>query len=156
LSSGTIRYHRVGTTLALVCGKRDPTNDEWTAWCDVYADAVTEHGVRRLFVVSASGGPNARQRKQIVAKLVQRAGAAVEEISTAACGNSAAVRIVTAAFGWLAGVPRMKSFRDDERERALVYLKVPAEQHAEILTAVKRLEAELAGAASGLSSDDAQ
>jgi hypothetical protein len=151
-----IRYQRFGSTLALVCGKRDPSNDEWTVWCDFYATAVEQHGVRRLFVVSASGGPNARQRKQIVATLVQRVARVVDEISTAACGNSPAVRIVTAAFGWMSGVRRIKTFRGEDRDRALAYLGVPEEQRPEILAAVERLEAELAGTASQVSREDAR
>jgi hypothetical protein len=142
--------------LILVCGKRDPTNEEWTAWCEFYAAAVERDGVRRLFVVSAGGGPNARQRKQVISAVLQRVGPVVEELATAACGNSPMVRIVTAAFGWLAGVPRMKSFRADERERALDFLNAPAAQRAEILAVARRLESEVAGAPSRLSGDDAQ
>jgi hypothetical protein len=151
-----IRYQRVGTTIILVCGKRDPSNEQWSAWCDAYANAVEHHAVRRLFVVSAGGGPNARQRKEVVATLMQRVGAVVEELSTAACGNSPAVRIVTAALGWMTGVHRMRSFSGDDRDRALVYLGVPEEQRPEILGTAKRLEAELARTSSRMSGDDAQ
>src|SRR5688572_139631 len=103
----TIRYQRFETTLLLVCGKRDPSNEEWRAWCDVYATAIDEHRVRRLLVVSAGGGPNAMQRKQMVAAIAQRS-ASMEDLSTAACGNSPVVRVVTAALGWMTGMHRIK------------------------------------------------
>ena len=131
--------------MVLVCGRRDPSAEDWTVWSEAYSNATVEYGVRKLFVVSAGGGPNARQRKQVVSAVLAKLGTAAEEIATAACGDSAAVRIVTAAIGWLSGAQRLKSFRSSERERALAYLDVPEELRPELLRAAKRFEAELAG-----------
>jgi hypothetical protein len=152
--ASTVRFGRVGGTIVLVCGQPDPSNEDWTIWSNYYANTVLEHGTRRLFVVSAGGGPNARQRKEVISTLVRNLGADVaEQLATAACGSSTSVRIVTAALGWLAGVHRMKAFRNDERERALEYLKVPREQRPEVLRLAKRFEAELAG--TGILASDA-
>jgi hypothetical protein len=139
----TIRFARFDTTLLLVCGRRDPSPRDWALWTEAYADAAAAHDVRRLFVVSAGGGPDARQRKQVIAALASRLGSSAEEIATAACGNAPSVRIITAAVGWLSGAHRLRSFRGDERVRALTYLKVPDHLHREILRAAERFEAEL-------------
>lgn len=150
----TIRFGRVGETAVLVCGRRAPSNDDWTAWSEYYAAVGLNHRVRRLFVVSAGGGPNARQRAEVIAKLAQTLGSsAAEEIYTAACGASASVRIISAALAWLSGARHMKVFGDDERERALEYLNVPSTQRAELLLLAKRFESELAEKRSGVAQD---
>jgi hypothetical protein len=133
----------VDTTIILVLDRRNPSPREWSTWVEAYCGAVLEHGVRRLLVVSRGGGPNARQRKELIAGVVTAVGAAAEDISTAVCGSSPIVRAITAAFGWLSGAPRMKSFGSEARREALAFLKVPELAHPEILATVRHFQAEL-------------
>ena len=83
--------------MVLVLDRRDPTPEDWSTWIEAYSTAGVEHGVRGLLVVSKGGGPNARQRKELIAGVVARLGAAAEEYTTAVCGNSPIVRGITAA-----------------------------------------------------------
>ena len=129
--------------MVLVLDRRDPIPEDWSTWVETYSAAGVEHGVRRLLVVSSGGGPNARQRKELVTRVVARLGHVAEEYTTAVCGNSPIVRSITAAIGWLSGAHGMRSFADERRDEALAFLKVPALLRPEILATVKRFEAEL-------------
>lgn len=139
----TLRFARVGRLMLLVHGQRAPSPEGWSAWVEAFANAAAEHGVRALLVVSQGGGPNARQRKEVVEALVVRLGAAVDEMATAVCGSAPTVRAITAAIGWLSGAPRMRSFASDAQHQALEYLKVPKVKRPEILLVTQKLEAEL-------------
>jgi hypothetical protein len=141
-----IRYQRFERTLVLVCGTRDPSNDEWAAFCGAVSGVLERGDDCRLLILSAGGGPNARQRKQLVTTLAERRSTAVGELRAATCGNAPVVRAVAATLGWMAGVHCIKSFRGEERDRALVYLGVAEEQRPALLAAAKRLEADLAAA----------
>ena len=129
----------------LVCGEQNPSDDDWTEWIDAYENGAVEHGVRTLLVLSRGGGPNARQRKQLVARMVAGVNDAVEELRTAVCGDAAAVRAITNAIGWLSGTPHMKSFGYEARQKALQYLGASEEYWPEIIGTVKRLELDLNG-----------
>lgn len=61
---------RAGLTLVLVHDERNPSDTEWTQWVRFFATAARRESVRRLFVVSRGGGPNRRQRMEVVDALV--------------------------------------------------------------------------------------
>lgn len=132
-------------TMLLVFARQDPSAADWSVWVDAYREAAMTEGVRGLFVVSRRGGPNARQRKEVVAALMQSLDFEARQLRTAVCGNSALVRAVTAASGWLigAGSQHMKSFKDEQRHEALDCLRVPRAQQPELLEAVRGFEREL-------------
>jgi hypothetical protein len=127
----------------LVHANRNPSAADWSTWTEAYAEGAALHSVRALLVVSGGGGPNGRQRSQVIARVIGRVGAAAEGMRTAVCGDSAMVRAITTAIGWLTAAPHLKSFRHAEREEALEFLRVPARDRTEILSSVQRLEDEL-------------
>jgi hypothetical protein len=141
----TLRFGRIETTMLLVCGEQNPSDEDWSEWIDAYTNAAVEDGVRNLLVLSRGGGPNARQRKQLIATMVNGVNDEVDRFRTAVCGDAAAVRVITSAIGWLSGAPHMKSFGYEEREKALRYLGTPEEDWRDVIATVKRLELDLDG-----------
>jgi hypothetical protein len=139
-----LRFGRVNTTLVLVCSERGPSDDDWSTWCRAYSEAAIEHRAILLFVVSRGGGPNARQRKEVIATLMEKAfDLGRDGFRTAVCGTSPVVRAITVAIGWLSGAPNMRNFGYEQREEALDYLRVPESDRPEVLQMARRLEQEL-------------
>lgn len=133
----TLRFARFHTTLLLVCGSQAPSAADWTVWSQAYARAAAEHGVRRLLVVSAGRGPDARQRSEVIAVLMGRIGRDIEQMRTAVCGDTRLVCAVNMAFAWMSGVT-LRAFAYEERQAALEYLAVPEIQRAQMLLTAKR------------------
>lgn len=138
--ANTLRYGRQGALLFLTVGARDPSDQEWDQWVQVYSNATVEHDVRALLVVSRGGGPNTRQQCQLRTALFERLGREGANIRTAVCGNRPSVHLITRAIGWLMSIPHLRSFRDDERAQALRFLGVPEADHPRILHAVRNCE----------------
>ena len=129
-----LRYTRVGTTMVLVHDERDPTDEDWAEYVEVYREGAFEHGVSKLLVISAGGGPNARQRRAVLTALAGKEGT----IRTAICSSSAMARGITTAIGWMTPA-QLRSFGYEDRHAALDYLEVPAAKHADILQKVRAL-----------------
>lgn len=132
----TLRFARFDTILLLVCGSEALSASDWSVWSQAYARAAAEHGVRRLFVVSAGRGPNARQRSEVISALMARIGRDIGKIRTAVCGDTRFVRAVNMAIAWMAGIT-LRGFGYEERQAALQYLAVPEIQRAQILLAAE-------------------
>ena len=143
-SVSTLRFGRVNRTMLLVHNERNPSAPDWSAWVEAYAQGALEFGVRALVVVSGGGGPNARQRTELMSTLIGRLErASAEEFRTAVCSDSVLARTITKAIGWLSGTPHLRSFGFGQRMEALEFLRVPEPERSEILRALSHFEGEL-------------
>lgn len=90
----------------------------------------------RAVVISLGGGPSAKQRKQ----LMDVSGGRAAKIPCAIMTESAVVRGITTAISWF--VPEVRSFRLDELEEALAYLRITTPV-AEVKKVIDELRLEL-------------
>jgi len=144
MTTATLRYELVGTTMVLAHTQRDPSAREWSAWLQELAAAIRAHGVRAAFVVTRGGGPNGVQRAEAIRVLTEALGDAVAEMKVAVCSDSPIARGITTALLWTSRHSGLKMFAYDERPEALAFLGVPEEQRFDILSLAERFEAELA------------
>jgi hypothetical protein len=137
-------FSRFYTTQVLVHGRGDPTNAEWSSWVRVYAAAVAEHDARDLLFVTDGGGPNAKQRHELISALYKSLGDCAELVRTAVCTDSQSARGIALAIGWQAAPAHLRLFGAADLQGALSFLGVLPSGHADILLGVKRLRTELA------------
>jgi hypothetical protein len=90
--------------------------------------------VRVLLVHSGRGGPNAKQRAQIIAAY-QGSG-----VGTAVCASSALARGITTAIGWLYGTNLMRSFPSEQLRQAMDHLNIPSSRQLRIREVVSALD----------------
>jgi hypothetical protein len=139
-----LRFSRFYTTQVLVHARGDPTNAEWSSWVRAYAGAAAEHDARELLFVTDGGGPNAKQRHELIAALYKSLGDCAELVRTAFCTDSPSARGIALAIGWQAAPAHFRLFGAAELPGALAFLGVLPGGHADILLAVKRFRGELA------------
>lgn len=129
--------------MVLVCDHREPSAADWSTWVHSYVEGAVAHGSRALFVVSSGGGPNARQRQEVLAALSTNLGRSAASIKTAVCTDSVVARGIGKALAWMVGERALQSFGFDERAEALAFLGVPMQQRAKIALTARRFEREL-------------
>src|SRR5258708_2854567 len=79
--------------LLLIHNKTDPSGEEWSAYCAaIRGYQRSDDPVSNLLVVSEGGGPNARQRREVIESFQPR------QAPTAVCANSAIARGITTAI----------------------------------------------------------
>ena len=143
MTTATLRFDRVGTTMVLSHTEREPSAQEWSAWLRAMTAAIRAHGVRGAFVVTRGGGPNGLQRAEAIRLLTIALGDDVPQMKVAVCSDSPIARGITTALLWLTQHSGLKMFGYDDRVEALTFLGVPQEQRPEILSLAERFEAEL-------------
>jgi len=131
----TLRFLRVDDVMCLIHDERDPAPEDWRVYVAALATALAEHGVRKLLVVSAGGGPNAAQRKLLVDAIVPALGGDIRALKTAVCTSSPLARGITVALGWLSSAS-LTGFGYDERRQALDFLAVAVSRQRVVLLAV--------------------
>lgn len=89
------------------------------------------------------GGPNAAQRKQVIAAIVGALGAEADFFRTAICTDSAVARFITGAMGWLYAISNMKMFTAGQEREAHHFLGLERDRHAPIIAAIPRMQEEL-------------
>lgn len=139
-----LRFSRFCTTQVLVHGRGNPTNAEWSSWVRAYAAAAVEHGARELLFVTDGGGPNAKQRHELIAALYKSLGDSAELVRTAFCTDSPSARGIARAIGWQGAPAHFRLFGAAELDDALAFLGVLLGGRADVLFAVKRFRGELA------------
>jgi hypothetical protein len=139
-----LRFSRFYTTQVLVHGRGDPTNAEWSSWVRAYTAGAVEHGARELLFVTDGGGPNAKQRHELIAALYKSLGDSAELVRTAFCTDSPAARGIALAIGWQGAPAHFRLFGTAELQAALAFLGVLPSGRADVLLVVKRFRTELA------------
>lgn len=117
-------------TMILVCGVAPPSDQDWGQLASVMGKNLHD----RALVLSLGGGPSAKQRKQLMDASHGRAA----QIPCAILTDSVMVRGITTAISWF--VPEVRSFRPEEIEPALQYLRVttPASEVRKVIDELKR------------------
>lgn len=109
----TMWFDRVGELHILVHGTAPPAPGEWLEHVARYRSDLTANNAPKAFlVVSAGGGPNSTQRKQVVAVAPEK-----DDMPVIICSSSAIARGITTALRWISKVPYY-SFEYDEIEAA--------------------------------------
>ena len=119
-------------TAIVVVGAAPPSDADWTHLADMMAKNLHDRAV----VLSLGGGPSAKQRKQ----LMDASGGRAANIPCAILTESVMVRGITTAISWF--VPEVRSFRPDELEAALGYLKITTPP-ADVRKVIEELRLEL-------------
>lgn len=145
MTTTTLLFERVGLLALLVHDERDPSAADWSQWVQFYATATREHNVRDLLVLSRGGGPNSRQRTEVVNALVGCLGPGAMRLRTAVCTDSRLARGITTAIGWLYPMRHLRSFGHDQEQRnlALDFLQVAPGLRPAVLSTAERMEHEL-------------
>jgi len=127
-------FVKEGDLLILVHNKTNPTPEAWAAYCQAIKTYLASgDAVRVLLVVSEAGGPNAKQRREVI-----EAFGSTQPL-TAVCSNSALARGITTAIAWL--FPKlMMSYRYEDVVAALDGLGVPRDKHVGITARVIELQ----------------
>jgi hypothetical protein len=144
-TTSTLRFTRLEGLMCLIHDDRQPSMEDWKVYVQALVEAVSEHAVRRLLVVSRGGGPNAAQRKLLVRDIVPALGGEAWALRTAVCTSSPLARGITVALGWIS-TGNLTGFGYDERRRALEFLEIPIDRHAAVLAEIKAQIGRLEGA----------
>jgi hypothetical protein len=109
----TMWFDRVGELHILVHGTATPAAGEWLEHVARYrSDLAANNPPKAFLVVSAGGGPNSMQRKQVIAVAPEK-----DDMPVVICSSSAMARGITTALRWISKVPYY-SFEYDEIEPA--------------------------------------
>jgi len=169
----TLTFGAVAGVFVLVHSKEAPTDPEWEAWMNFWAEQTyRQAGRMRQLVVTAGGAPTAAQRQRMAERFrveqsrwvelwASRGSHPPEQARVAVVTESLFVRGVVNALealrrdGWFvgkvyralvhpgAGAPGYRAFSATEMARALGWLDVPAETGVELLRNVEELRTEL-------------
>lgn len=89
--SKTMAYKVVEDVLVVVHTRNPPADEEWTPFVQIHGLSTTE----RCLVLTLGGGPNSRQRSQLVNELRER------PVPTTVLTDSVVVRGIVTALSWL-------------------------------------------------------
>ncbi len=130
-----LRAERLGADLFVVVhGHAPPSDLEWDPFCELMSRAP----VRAVFVLSAGGGPNATQRKRLLAVCERQA----EVPRVAVLSASGLVRTIAAAFCLFSSMP-VELHPPHELDAALDHLGIRGSDREAVLEASVRLAREL-------------
>jgi hypothetical protein len=131
---GNMAFAREGQLMLLVHNKINPSVAEWTEYVGVVAKLqYSEDPVDGLLVVSEAGGPNAKQRNEIVGAFEPHI------VMTAVCSDSAFARGITTAISWF-HPKQLISFRYDEIAPALAGLSVSLDRFDAVVASLHDLQ----------------
>ncbi len=127
-------FAREGQLMLLVHNKINPSVAEWSEYVGVVAALqYSEHPLEGLLVVSEAGGPNAKQRNEIVSAFVPHI------VMTAVCSDSAFARGITTAISWF-HPKQLISFRYDEIAPALIGLSTELDRFTAVVARLHELQ----------------
>jgi hypothetical protein len=110
----TMAYDVIDGVFVVVHAKTDPSDQEWDKYLEFHLEKALK--CTQTLVVTAGGGPNAKQR----AKTNQNLKDTV--VSVAVCTDATIVSGIVTALSWFN--PQIKRFPDSGVGDALAYLKV--------------------------------
>ncbi|WP_437753246.1 hypothetical protein WME89_39060 [Sorangium sp. So ce321] len=133
----TMLFDTTEHVLIAVHGREPPSDEDW----ELYMQAVLALPATctRTLVVTAGGGPNAKQRASIndfVSK---------HTLTVAICTDALLVRQIGIALSWFN--PRVRSFRGNDIAAALRYLEVNGPEAALVHHKVAKMRLEIDGRA---------
>lgn len=134
----TLAFARFGSCFTYVCGRRDPTDQEWDFYIRFLRENIVPGVAPRSLVITDGGGPNSAQRTKLTELVAEHAG----EIKIAVVTASAVVRGIFTAMSWFATF-NYRAFTPRQLDEALVFLDVSRstaiEMKAAIVSMRKRL-----------------
>jgi hypothetical protein len=120
MSHKTMEFFRDRDVMVFLSTKEQPTIVEWDAYVAAITALATPSGpLRGILVVSDGGGPDARQRAQVVKAFGDHS------VPLAICSASALERGIVTAMRWIYRA-KVASFGFDDVGRALAFLGVEA------------------------------
>lgn len=128
-------YARCGDHVVVVHGDEPPTDAEWSLYVADGVRWIPE--LRGFLVVSDGGGPSSRQRREMERALTgagQMPRIALVSSSLLGRGIGVAVSLFNA---------NLRTFRPDDLDRALEYLRASPFSRPALLAELERLKAEL-------------
>ena len=111
-------------------GNLPPAPAEWTKSCALFPLAKTPSDLRGL-IITTGGGPNAQQRKT-VSEAHAKSGVKRDAVASV-ISDSALVRGVITALGWLGTGQGMRAFRFADANTAFAYIGITPEDIPRLL-----------------------
>ncbi|MGK4002653.1 hypothetical protein WMF31_08520 [Sorangium sp. So ce1036] len=133
----TMLFDTTEHLLIAVHGREPPSDDEWEAYMRTVFDRPAT--CSKTLVVTAGGGPNAKQRAAIN-EFVSK-----NTLTVAICTDALLVRQIGIALSWFN--PRVRSFRGNDIAAALRYLDVTGPEAALVHHKVAKMRLEMEGRA---------
>ena len=127
----TLAFARFGSCFTYVCGRRDPTDQEWDTYIRFLRQNVVPGVTPRSLVITDGGGPNSAQRTKLTELVAEHAG----EIKIAVVTSSAVVRGIFTAMSWFATFT-YRAFTPQQLDEALVFLDVSRATAFEMKTSI--------------------
>ncbi|WP_437294230.1 hypothetical protein [Sorangium sp. So ce426] len=121
--------------LIAVHGREPPSDEEWEGY--MQAAGSLPPTCTKTLVVTAGGGPNAKQRASINDYVSKTA------LTVAICTDALLVRQIGTALSWFN--PRVKAFRGSDVVAALRYLEITGPEAAEVQHKVTKMRLEIEG-----------
>ncbi|XXX74204.1 hypothetical protein WMF30_41830 [Sorangium sp. So ce134] len=133
----TMLFDTTEHVLIAVHGREPPNDEDW----ELYMQTVLAlpPTCSKTLVVTAGGGPNAKQRASINDFVSNHT------LTVAICTDALLVRQITIALSWFN--PRVRSFRGNDIAAALRYLEVGGPEAAMVHHKVARMRLEIEGRA---------
>ncbi|WP_437965376.1 hypothetical protein WMF04_37940 [Sorangium sp. So ce260] len=131
----TMMFDTTEQVLIAVHGREPPSDEEWDSY--MQAAGALPPTCTKTLVVTAGGGPNAKQRASIndfVSK---------NTLTVAICTDALLVRQIGTALSWFN--PRVKAFRGNDLSAALRYLDVTGPEAALVHQKVAKMRLEIEG-----------
>ena len=127
----TLAFARFGSCFTYVCGRRDPTDQEWDSYIRFLRQNVVPGVAPRSLVVTDGGGPNSAQRTKLTELVAEHSG----DVKIAVVTASAVVRGIFTAMSWFATF-NYRAFTPTQLDEALVFLDVSRATAFEMKTAI--------------------
>ncbi|WP_437671653.1 hypothetical protein [Sorangium sp. So ce131] len=135
MSHPSMLFDTTEHVLIAVHGREPPNDEDWEAYMQtVFALPAS---CSKTLVVTAGGGPNAKQRASIN-EFVSK-----HTLTVAICTDALLVRQISTALSWFN--PRVRSFRGNDIAAALRYLDVGGPEAALVHHKVARMRLEIEG-----------
>lgn len=115
----TLAFARFGACFTYVCGRRDPTDQEWDSYIRFLRQNIVPGVTPRSLVITDGGGPNSAQRTKLTELVSEHSG----EVKIAVVTGSAVVRGIFTAMSWFATF-NYRAFTPLQLDEALVFLDV--------------------------------
>lgn len=134
----TLAFARFGSCFTYVCGRRDPTDQEWDTYIRFLRQNIVPGVTPRSLVITEGGGPNSAQRTKLTELVAEHSG----DLKIAVVTSSAVVRGIFTAMSWFATF-NYRAFPPTQLDDALAFLDVSRatafEMKAAIITMRKKI-----------------
>jgi len=137
MATKSMAFCEVGSLIVVVEPSRPPTDQDWDALLQLLRQKLAQ-GCAGALVVTAGGGPDAKQRK------AARGILGDTPLPVAVVSDAAGVRGIVTAFSWFN--PLFRTFGHDGGagvQEALKYLRVEAGLAARVLLKVTAMQREI-------------